>query len=142
MSARSEEVSHSGKIIEITPQLITVEIVSESACSSCHAKGLCGLGESKVKTVQVPFDFGNWAIGQEVEVILKRSMGLKAVWVAYVLPLCVLFAVLMGVNATGAGELVSGLCAIGAVALYYLAIFIFRDKLRNEYSFSIKEKYD
>ena len=45
----SSEISHRGKVVSITPEITRVEIVSESACGACHAKGLCSLGDAKVK---------------------------------------------------------------------------------------------
>ena len=66
-------------------------------------------------------------------------MGFKAVWLAYAIPLAVLLAVLLGLNAADLSELASGLIAIAAVGIYYLVLWFFRDKLRNEYSFYIKE---
>ena len=135
-----QEISHIGKIVDIAPDFITVEIVAESACATCHAAGMCGTADATHKAITVPATVGNWAVGQEVQVLLKRSMGFKAVWLAYAIPLAVLLAVLLGLNAAGVGELASGLVAIGAVALYYLVLLLFRDKLRNEYSFYIKEK--
>ena len=66
-------------------------------------------------------------------------MGFKAVWLAYAIPLVVLLGVLLGLNAAGVPELASGLAAIAAVGVYYLVLWLFRDKLRNEYSFYIKE---
>lgn len=134
------EISHIGKIVAIDADFITVEIVAESACATCHAAGMCGTADATHKAITVPANVGNWAVGQEVQVLLKRSMGFKAVWLAYAIPLAVLLAVLLGLNAAGVGELASGLVAIGAVALYYLVLLLFRDKLRNEYSFYIKEK--
>ena len=134
------EISHIGKIVAIDADFITVEIVAESACASCHAAGMCGTADATHKAITVPATMGNWTVGQEVNVFLKRSMGFKAVWLAYAIPLAVLLAVLLGLNATGMSELASGLVAIGAVALYYLVLLLFRDKLRNEYSFYIKEK--
>lgn len=135
-----EEISHAGRITEITPDYISVEIISESACSACHAASLCSLSESKTKIVQVPFDFREWTLGEEVDVFLKKTMGYKAVWISYVAPLILLFAVLMGTKYFGMAELYSGLSAIGAVALYYLVIWLFREKLRNEYTFYINKK--
>lgn len=134
------EISHIGKIVAIDADFITVEIVAESACATCHAAGMCGTADATHKAITVPATVGNWAVGQEVQVLLKRSMGFKAVWLAYAIPLAVLLAVLLWLNAAGVGELASGLVAIGAVALYYLVLLLFRDKLRNEYSFYIKEK--
>lgn len=137
---RADTVEHSGKIVEITPQFTTVEIVSESACSACHAKGLCSLGESKTKAVQVPTSpWQNYQVGDTVILQLKASMGHKAVWIGYVIPLIILMAVLLGATATGVHELKAGLLSIAAVALYYLAVWLFQEKLKKEYIFSIKQ---
>ena len=135
----NREITHKGRIVRITPETTTVEIVSESACSACHAKGLCSLSESKTKTVEVRTS--GWDLrneGDEVEVVLKASMGYKAVWLAYVVPLAVLFIVLMGLTLLGVEELYAGLSAIGAVAVYYLGIWLFRSRLQNEYVFTIR----
>lgn len=134
-----EEITHKGRIVSIDPEITTIEIIAESACSACHAKGLCSLSDSKVKEVQVRTSA--WAprkVGDEVEVVLKKAMGYKAVFIAYGLPLVVLFVTLMLLNSLGVGELYAGLGAIGAVALCYLVIFLFRNKLSKEYTFYLK----
>ena len=134
-----ETVSHRGKIVQVTPESTTVEIISSSACSACHASGVCGMSEYTKKAVEVPTRaWDNFTPGEEVNVVLKASMGHKAVWLAYVLPLLVLVAVLMGTLALGAGELTAGLGAIAGVAVYYLSLWLFRDRLRNEYVFTIE----
>ncbi|MCQ2142637.1 MAG: SoxR reducing system RseC family protein [Bacteroidales bacterium] len=134
-----EEISHKGKVVDMTPATTVVEIVSSSACSECHAKALCGLSENVTKTVEVPTSpLATYAPGDEVEVCLKATMGLKAVWVSYVIPLILLLAVLLSMNKAGLGELAAGLSGIGAVAVYYLVIYLLRNRLRNEYVFYIK----
>lgn len=139
----SSEISHAGRIIGITPSVTTVEIVSESACSACHAKGLCGVSESKTKTVQVPTrGWDSFKVGDEVSVVLKASMGHKAVWIAYVAPLAVLMAVILGTSGLGMGELVSGLTALGAVAAYYFVVWLFKARLKSEYIFNIIRNND
>ena len=139
----SSEISHAGRIIDITPSVTTVEIVSESACSACHAKGLCGVSESKTKTVQVPTrGWDSFKVGDEVSVVLKASMGHKAVWIAYVAPLAVLMAVILGASGLGMGELASGLTALGAVAAYYFVVWLFRARLKSEYIFNIIRNND
>ena len=134
-----ESVSHKGRIVQVTPEFTTVEIISASACSACHASGLCGMSEYTKKAVEVPTRaWENYQPGEEVNVLLKASMGHKAVWLAYVAPLVVLVAVLGMLLAAGAGELAAGLGALGGVALYYLFLWLFRDRLRNEYVFTIE----
>ena len=134
-----EQITHKGRIVAIDPEITTIEILAESACASCHAKGLCGLGEEKVKQIQVRTSA--WTprkVGDEVEVVLKKAMGYKAVFIAYGLPLVVLFVALMLLNALGVGELWAGLGALGAVAICYLVLFLFRNKISKDYSFFLK----
>ena len=47
--SKKNEIVHAGKILEITPDFTTVQIIVSSACSSCHAKGLCGMSEEEEK---------------------------------------------------------------------------------------------
>ena len=136
----NRDVSHKGRVVKMTPQTTTVAIEQHAACSACHAAGLCGMAEVAEKAVEVPTDpYARYGVGDEVEVVLKASMGMKAVWLAYCLPLVVLLAVILGLFALGAGEVVSGLSGIGAVGIYYFLLWLFRDRLRNEYVFTIKE---
>jgi sigma-E factor negative regulatory protein RseC len=134
-----EQVMHTGKVVSMTPKTTTVQIVSQSACSECHAAGLCGLSEYTEKAVEVPTSpSATYGVGDEVQVVLKASMGFKAVWIAYFLPLVVLLAITLGLIALGVPEVVSGLAGLGAVALYYLIVWLRRDRLRNEYVFTIQ----
>ena len=135
----SSEITHRGRIISITPEVTTVQIVSESACAACHARGLCSLGESKLKEIELPTrGWDNRQVGDEVDVVLRASMGHKAVWLAYVIPLVLMVAALLGTLAAGGPELLAGLVAIAVVGLYYLVIWLLRDRLRNAYTFNIK----
>ena len=106
---RKEEVRHIGKVVSVTPKETLVEIVSHSACSACHAAGLCGLSEYTEKAVQVPTDpFSAPQVGDEVEVVLSSSMGMKAVWIAYFVPLLVLLAGRSRCITSGCGSCVTG----------------------------------
>jgi sigma-E factor negative regulatory protein RseC len=136
---RKEEVKHTGKVVSMNPLQTTVQIVSHSACSACHAAGLCGMSEYTEKAIQVPTDpYASYGVGDEVQVVLKASMGMKAVWLAYVLPLAVLLLAALGLSALHVHEVVAGLGAVGAVGLYYLGLWLLRDRLRNEYVFTIQ----
>ena len=135
----SSDVSHKGRIVRITPQLTTVAIEQQGACGSCHAAGLCGLADAVEKAVELPTNpYAPYKVGDEVELVLKASMGMKAVWLAYFIPLLILLGVILGLIALGAGEVVSGLSGIGAVGVYYFLLWLLRDRLKNEYVFTIK----
>ena len=95
-----------------------------------------------------------YAIGDTVEVIVQQKMGWKAVVLAYLLPFFVMLAVMfigngllaMGDGATGLlgdeakREAVLGTVALCAMAVYYLVLGMFKDKLQKEFSFTAKKK--
>lgn len=133
-----ESVSHKGKILSARDGIAQVEIISESACSSCHAKGFCSATDQKRKIVDVPCPEG-FVPGEDVSVLLRRSMGMKAVLLAYALPLLVVLAVTVSLSYAGLSELTCGLLGIGALVLWYLGVYIFRDKISRGYAFTIEK---
>jgi len=137
---KREDILHKGKVVEAGADFISVEIVSESACASCHAASLCGVSEFKTKLIQVPTPvLDTYQVGETVDLVLKASMGHKAVWIAYVAPLLVLLGVILILFSLGLGELVSAGCAFVAVAVYYLLVYAFRGRLKDEYVFEIRK---
>ena len=136
----SGEVLHKGMVVSVGKDSVSVRIVSESACSSCHAAGLCGAAESKKKIVEVPLYGGQtYSVGQEVEVCLARKMGLKAVLLSYVIPLMILLILVLSLSSIGLGELASGLVSIGGIAVYYLILYLCRNRLAEGYVFYIRK---
>ncbi len=137
--AKSNEISHTGRIVEINPEFTSVQIVAHSACAACHAKGMCGVADEKNKIIMVATDpYTEYQIGDEVEVVLKKTMGLKAVWISYVIPLIILMILILSLSAVTVHELYVGLGAIAGVALYYLVIYLLRDKLAKDFVFYIR----
>lgn len=136
---KKNEITHKGKITEITPDFTSVEIIASSACSSCHAKGLCGMSEEQEKIIMLPTDpYATHQVGDEVEICTKMTMGLKAVWISYVIPLAVLMILILSLSGIFENEALRGLAAIAGVGVYYFIIWIFRDRLKNEFTFYIK----
>ena len=135
----AELISHKGKVISSGQGIISVEIVSESACSACHAAGLCGMSESRKKIVEVPAVRGrDFSVGQEVEVCLAPKTGLKAVLLSYAIPAMILLILILSLPLIGLGELAGGLLAVAGVALYYLILYLFKGRLAGEYEFYIR----
>ena len=131
-------MTHKGTIIEITQECIRVEIINKSMCAACHAKGFCSAGDTKDKIIDVEYyNNGEFAVGDEVEVIMNRSMGFKAVWISYVVPLVILLIFLLTLQGLGFSEPQSGLFALLAVCVYYLMVYLFKDKLANKFVFTI-----
>lgn len=136
---KKNQITHPGRILEITPDFTTVQIIVSSACSSCHAKGLCGMSEAEEKIIMVPTDpYSEHKVGDEVQVMTRMTMGLKAVWISYVVPLAVLMILILTLSAVIGNEFLVGGLSIGGVAVYYLCIWLLRDRLTDEFVFYIR----
>ena len=140
--SKKNEIIHKGKVLEMTPDFTSVQIMVSSACASCHAKTLCGMSEEEEKVIMLPTDpYATYNVGDEVDVCTKMSMGLKAAWISYVIPLMILMAMILILTSSGVNDLISALSSIGGVGLYYFIIWLFREKLQNEFVFYIRNNY-
>ena len=137
--AKKNEIMHSGKILEINPDFTTVQIIVSSACAACHAKSMCGMSEDEEKVIMVPTDpYAQHNVGDTVTVMTKMSMGMKAVWISYVVPLIILMILILSLSEIFDSQLLCGLASLGGVALYYFIIWLFRNRLQNEFGFYLE----
>ena len=136
-------IKHDGIIIALNGDgTALVRIVQTSACAACKAKAMCASAESAEKEMTVIL-LGDerWAVGNEVEVMVQQKMGWKAVVLAYLLPFFVMLAVMLIGNAIWAvREEILGTVALCAMALYYLVLGMFKDKLQKEFSFTARKR--
>ena len=139
-----DRIEHEGRVVAVDKDYISVEIVNKSACAACHAKAVCGASDEAVKVVEVVQDIStlsaDYQVGETVNVIMSSAMGTQAIWLAYVVPLIVLMAAIGILTLCGAGDLATGLGALGVVALYYLGVFLFRNKISKIFTFSIEKQ--
>jgi len=139
-----ERIEHEGRVVSVDKDYIAVEILNKSACAACHAKGVCGASDQAVKVVEVAQDIKtlteDYQVGETVNVVMAPTMGTQAVWFAYVIPLMVLMASIGVFSLCGAGEVLMGLGSLGIVALYYLGVYLFRNKISKIFIFSIEKQ--
>ena len=132
-------ITHRGTVENVGKGQVRVSIVQLSACSSCVAKKLCNSSEQKEKWVDVAVaESERYKIGDEVLLTGTLKMGLKAVVLAYVVPLVLLLAVLfLSVHLTG-DEPLGALLSLVALAAYYGALYLNKSRLTRKFSFTIK----
>ena len=147
-------IKHDGIIIALNGDgTALVRIVQTSACAACKAKAMCASAESAEKEMTVVLLGENgkaniennspqsYHVGDTVEVMVQQKMGWKAVVLAYLLPFFMMLAVMLIGNAIWAvREEILGTVALCAMALYYLVLGMFKDKLQKEFSFTAKKK--
>ena len=143
LQSKREMIKHDGIVIAVYEDgTALVRIVQTSACAACKAKAMCASAESAEKEMTVVL-LGDeqWAVGNEVEVMVQQKMGWKAVVLAYLLPFFVMLAVIFMGNALwNVREEILGTAALCAMALYYIVLGLFKDKLQKEFSFTAKKK--
>ena len=134
-------IKHRGIVEKIDGSHIVVRIVQTSACSACSAKGLCNASESKEKQIDVYEVNLAYRIGEEVILCGTTSMGMKAVFLAFGIPVFLLLAALfVTMRVTDGDSLLSAVIALGAVIPYYLVIYLMKDKLNKTFSFVIEKQ--
>lgn len=135
----SKVVQHSGTVQSTEQGKVVVRITSRSACGSCAAKQACGLAEATEKVVEVyTADWAQYKAGDEVLVGVKQQIGMKAVAMAYGGALVVLLAALiLSTEVLHLGDGIAVLVTIGAVALYYGALWLMKDRIEQTIHFTI-----
>ena len=134
-------IKHRGIVEKVDGSHIVVRIVQTSACSACSAKGLCNASDSKEKQIDVYEVNPSYQIGEEVMVCGTTSMGMRAVLLAFGVPLLILVLALgVSMKLTGEDALLSSGIALLSVVPYYIAIYFCKDKLNRTFSFTIEKK--
>lgn len=132
-------ILHNGIIERIEYPFVFVRIVQQSACSGCHAKSLCTASESKVKTIQVEDHSGNYRVNEEVNLCGELKTGLKAVWIAFIIPLLLMVLFLLIGNVFTTNEIIGGLIGLLILLPYYGFIYSIRNKLKQKFIFTLSK---
>ncbi|MDX1828823.1 MAG: SoxR reducing system RseC family protein [Lutibacter sp.] len=129
-------VKHEGIISKISKNKVTVSLFGNANCETCNAKGACGVSDSSVKEIEI-FDVNNsYQLQETVHVILKKELGLKAVFFAYVFPFILMFFILI-ISIPFFKEWIAGLLSILVLIPYYLIIYLMKNPLEKMFKISI-----
>lgn len=134
-SKMAEEITHDGIVERVDGQTARVRIVQQSACSGCHAKSMCQASEMMIKAIDCEIG-ETMNVGDRVEVCVQQSLGWKAVFYSFVLPMALMMALLfVGQRFWADPSWLSGTVAIGSLAPYYLILHQFEGRFRRQYRF-------
>jgi len=131
-------IEQKGVIEAISEKSVTVNITSFSACANCHAKKACTFIDTTSKLIEVPVAGSKYSVGETVHVFMKRNLGLKATFIAYILPLIILITSLLILTSLKMNELFVGVITLVILVPYFLLIYHFRESLKNTFTFKLK----
>lgn len=116
-----ETFTHLGTVSKVSGNSVFVALAQNVHCESCRAKSACGVSESKTKEIEVPHPSESFNINENVQVVLKKQSGMKAVFWAYIFPFILLITVLLTASLF-LSEWQAGFLALAILAPYYLVL--------------------
>lgn len=135
----SESINHPGIVERIDNHLVSVRITQYSACAGCHAKSACTAADKKDKIVVIEDYSGEYQKGDSVWIVGQNSLGMQAVFIAFGIPVILLLIALLVGTTCGISETANGLATLCVLAVYYLILYKFRDKLKKHFVFKLKK---
>ncbi len=131
-----KNITHDGRVVKVDGRQVTVCFIQNSACSGCHAKGICSSQDQAEKIVVADSQGVEYSVGEKVNIIVSNEMAWSAVVLAFMVPLVLAFIALF-VAVPLVGEMMACLITLGVLAVYYLVLFAQRDKLNRKVVFTI-----
>jgi len=136
-SASHGTIQHDGTVTKVDGNSVLVSITSNSACSGCHAEGLCGISGKEEKIIDIRGRY-NVSPGDSVTVMMEQSTGYKAVVLSYLAPLIIVITGLITCNILSFNELTAGLISILLLVPWYVILYLFRNKINRSFTFTLK----
>lgn len=127
---------HSGVISKITGDSVIVSLEQHIHCDSCRAKSACGISESSTKEIEITNPIDTFKINEHVNVVLKKSLGLKAVFWAYVFPFLLMFSTLI-IASSFIKEWMAGALSLFVLLPYFLTLYFLKNTLKSAFKISI-----
>lgn len=137
MSAKNE-VTHTGIVKSVGEDGITVNIVVQSGCASCQIKGACSMSEQSDKELDIDCNPAGYSVGQHVNVRLKSSQGMNALFLGYVLPFIILLSVMIILSGQTENEGLVGIVSIASLVPYYLLLYYFRKQIKKKFTYVVE----
>lgn len=127
---------HAGKISKIGRNSIIVSLKDNVHCESCRAKGTCGVADSGSKEIEIQRSETSFQLHENVNVVLKKELGLKAVFWAYVFPFMLMLLTLL-ITSGFLKEWIAGLLSLSILLPYYAILYVLKDVLKESFKISI-----
>ena len=139
---KSECIERSATITAIEDGEVCLTVLRPSACSHCEAAGHCHASESRLETItlersQLP---SNIALGDQVSLEMRSSLGMRAVLLTMVVPTILIIATTILLSYLEIGTLAQILIALGVAALYMLLLWLMRHRFERTFTFTVRKK--
>ena len=140
MSQSCNRIAHDGVVVAVNGDSVSVRIVRTSACVSCKVSGLCNKTESREMNVKVRgMRVSDFKEGDNVVVTIKASMARMAVVYGFGFPLLIMLLSFIIAKTFCKDDLITSVVSLGMVAVYYVVLYLLRDRLDEKFLFEITD---
>ncbi len=127
---------HSGVVSRIRGRSVIVTLDKNVHCESCSAKGACGVSDTANKEVEIIDADRAFKLNDPVEVTLKKNLGHRAVFWAYILPFMIMMLTLVMMSFFFE-EWMAGLVSLMVLVPYYALVYALKDYFKKTFKISI-----
>ena len=128
---------HPGVVTAINGSSLTVSLEGNIHCDSCRAKGVCGLADAPDKTVEIMEAEGSYSLREPVTVVMRKELGGKAVFWAYLFPFLLMVGTLWSASLL-LEEWVAGLLSLAVLIPYFAAIHWRKDYFKKTFRITLQ----
>lgn len=140
MSHYKGTIRQSATVMLVTPSEIEVEVCRPEACAACKAKSVCSEGGGEGKRMTLINDGQGYAVGEQITLVMRRSSGLKAVLIAYLVPVFLIVAALLIFQAMQVKDIIAAVATLGILGLYFLVVRLLRGRINRELTIEIEKE--
>jgi sigma-E factor negative regulatory protein RseC len=136
-SNNSGIICHDGIVQRNEGESVIISIFPSASCSGCHTEGSCSMSGKEEKIIEVHGSY-NYMAGDQVTILMKKSMGYVALFLGYILPGISVIGILILLISLKVSELLSGLASLAILIPYYIVLFFFRERINSKFTLTLK----
>ena len=134
-----DAIYHPGVVRSVNGNYVKVEIIDNTACTTCEISGSCEVSGFHDKIVDIK-TLESFRPGDRVTVIMTEKQGMMASFFGYILPFILVFLVFFLVSRETENELYIGLSGLGILVPYYLILYLLKKHFKNKLAFKVKKQ--
>lgn len=133
----TSNITHSGFVSQVADGHVKVSLFRPEACGGCQMKDYCGGDNDERQEFELVAN--GYQVGDEVQLLMSTSTGLRAVLVAYLVPFAVLLLSLIIGLEMGLTEAEAALVSLSTTGLYYILLKMISKSIKGHFSISIQK---
>ena len=135
----NECIEQKGIVEDINANRIKIRFQPLSVCDNCQTKSICNLKGNQGNSIEIIDKSGIYEVGDEVNLIIKKSLGYAALFLGYLLPLIIVLLFLFLFFSFGYNEILAGLGSLSMLAAYYLILYLIRSNISDRFKITLEK---